>query len=263
LTREQAAPKGAACLHIAKECKMAAYYPNFSENFSVFRHDADFCGRMKPGALLRYAQQTAVDQNTHLGLTNDYYIEHQLAYLLARQTLHFTRVPVIDEVLRFTTVPEQSKRAANKRVTLVEDAEGKQVALVDSLWVLVNTETRRIIRRPGEEIEHFWNQEVPDGLNFLLPKAEQLENLAPRQADYLLCDLNGHINNCCYADLACASVPLEPLSRQPIRTLSIVYHREVPLGETLTLARGQAGEGWYTIGTRTDGETAFEAYCAL
>lgn len=242
---------------------MKEYYPNYTEAFSVMRHDADFMGRMKPGALLRYAQQTAVNQNTGLGLTNNWYVEHQLAYLLAKQTLAFTRVPCIDEKLIFTTVPEVSKRAANKRLTLVMDASGREVACVDSRWVLVDTETRRILRRSSPLVEKYWNETVERQMDLRIPKAETLTPLPPRQADYLLCDLNGHINNCCYADLTCTAVPIERLRQAPISRLTITYHREVPLGEMLALACGEAEGGWYMLGSREDGLPAFEAFCAL
>ncbi len=246
-----------------KEQETMNYYPNFSENFNVMRHDADFLGRMKPAALLRYAQQTAVDQNTGLGLTNDFYVQNQLAYLIVKQALEFTRVPVIDEVLTFTTVPEVSKHAANKRLTLVTDAAGREVACVDSRWVLVDTDSRRILRHSSPLVEKYWNAEVERSMEQTVPKAETLAALPPRRADYLLCDLNGHINNCCYADIACTAVPLEALKNAPIRSLRIIYHREVPLGEELRLACGEAGEGWYTLGSREDGMPAFEAYCGL
>lgn len=238
-------------------------YPNFTEQFFVNRHDADFMGYLKPGALLRYAQQLATDQNTRLGFTNDFYVEHHLAYLLAKQALEFVRVPRIDETLTLTTVPEKSKRAVNKRLTLVQDAQGREVACVDSRWVLVDTDTRRILRRSSPLVEPYWNDTVERALEQAVPKAEQLHALPPRRADYLLCDLNGHLNNCCYADLACASVPLEAVREKPIRTLRIVYHREVALGQQLSLAAGQAGNGWYTCGTREGGELAFEAFCTV
>ncbi|MCI2046773.1 MAG: thioesterase [Faecalibacterium sp.] len=240
-----------------------AYDPNFTEQFFINRHDADFMGRLKPGSLLRFAQQLATDQNTKLGFTNDFYVEHQLAYLLARQTLVFSRVPVIDETLTMTTVPEQSKHAVNKRLTLVNDEQGNEVACVDSRWVLVDAATRHILRHGSPLLEPHWNADVARTLDQTIPKAQTTAALAPRHADYLLCDLNGHINNCAYADLACASVPLDTVRQAPIRRLSIVYHREVPLGEMLSLASGTAENGWYTVGTKAGGDAAFEAWCCV
>ena len=240
-----------------------AYHPNFTETFFINRHDADFMGNLKPGSLLRFVQQLATDQNTNLGFTNDFYVAHALAYLLAKQTLVFSRVPRIDETLTMTTMPEMSKHAVNKRLTLVNDEQGNEIACVDSRWVLVDAETRRILRHGSPLLEPYWNENVPRTLDQTIPKAAQTVVLTPRHADYLLCDLNGHINNCAYADLACASVPLEAVRQAPISRLSIVYHREVPLGEMLSLASGQAESGWYTVGTKADGDTSFEAWCCV
>lgn len=238
-----------------------SYYPDYSEQIFINRHDADFMGYLKPGSLLRYAQQVATDQNTHLGFTPEFFVENHFVYLLAKQALEFYRVPRIDETLTVTTVPEKSRRAVNKRLTLVQDEQGKEVAFVDSRWVLVDTETRRIMRRASPLTEPYWNDRVERELEQNFPRAQELTDMPPRRADYLLCDLNGHLNNCCYADLACTAVPLEQVRRAPIRTMRIVYHREVPLGQMLSLAFGAAEGGWYTLGTREDGEKAFEAFC--
>ena len=57
-------------------------------------------------------------------------------------------------------------------------------------------------------------------------------------------------------------MPLDWVREKPIRSLRIVYHREIALGQQLFLAAGPAENGWYTRGTRAGGENAFEAFCA-
>ena len=239
-----------------------SFYPDFTETFFINRHDADFMGYLKPGSLLRYVQQIATDQNTRLGFTNDFYDQNHFVYLLARQAVEFARVPRIDETLTLTTIPEKSRRAVNKRLTIAVDEAGGEVACVDSRWVLVDTDTRRILRHASPLMEPYWNDTVERALEQSFPRAETLTELPPCRADYMNCDLNGHLNNCSYADLACAAMPLDWVREKPIRSLRIVYHREIALGQQLFLAAGPAENGWYTRGTRAGGENAFEAFCA-
>lgn len=239
-----------------------ADYPNFSETFPLFRHEGDLKGRMKPGALLRYAQQIATDQGNRIGLTNEFYRENHLAYLLARQSLEFTRIPLVDEVLTYTTVPERSRRACNKRLTLVTDAQGREVACVDSRWILVDIDTRRIVRRPPASLDDFWNESVERALSQRIPKAQALQSAGLRRADYSLCDLNGHLNNTCYVDLACDLLPQQPVLERGVGRVAVVYHREVPFGESLELLYGPAEEGAYVCGMR-GGLPAFEAWCGF
>lgn len=237
-------------------------YPNFSETFPLFRHEGDLKGRMKPGALLRYAQQIATDQGNRIGLDREFYRKNHLAYLLAKQSLEFTRIPLVDENLTYTTVPERSRRACNKRLTLVTDEQGREVACVDSRWILVDTDTRRIVRRPPASLDGFWNESVDRELSQRIPKAEALQSAGLRRADYSLCDLNGHLNNTCYVDLACDLLPQSQVAAQGVRRVAIVYHREVPFGEYLELNYGQAEDGTYVCGIR-NGLPAFEAWCGF
>ena len=48
-----------------------------------------------------------------------------------------------------------------------------------------------------------------------------------------MCDLNGHINNSLYLDIACDALPQEVVEAAPLSFASIKYHREVPMGQTV------------------------------
>lgn len=238
-------------------------YPNYTKSFFINRHDVDFCGWLKPGSLLRYAQQIATDQCEALGFDTAYYQKNRFTYLLAKQGLEFTRVPRMDETITLVTMPERTRRARNRRVTAVLDASGTQIAQVDSFWVAVDLDTRHILRRGNADVEGYWNErlDAPE-MDMSILKAETLTPGRQCTADYLNCDTNGHINNCVYADLACASLPTEALRERPVRKMVVNYHREVPLGDEMQLFSGAAGEGLYVCGTRlSDQMPAFEAYC--
>lgn len=68
-----------------------------------------------------------------------------------------------------------------------------------------------------------------------------------RTASYSLCDLNGHVNNACYLDIACDALPLEVVEAGPLKFVSVKYHREIPLGsqvEVFYAPRPMAGMWW-------------------
>ena len=109
----------------------------YTENFQVYRHDGDCYGCVQPATMLRYAQQIAGEHAIALGLDDALYARTHTAYVLVKQALRFDRVPRVDEHLTLITKPEALKRAVNKRITQVLDAEGRQAALVDSRWVLM------------------------------------------------------------------------------------------------------------------------------
>ena len=237
--------------------------PNpYFEVYPVLQHDGDMYHRMKPSALLRYTQQIATTHAAKLGLDSAFYRDNHLAFLLAKQALEFTRIPEVDEVLTYTTYPEQSRRASYKRVTIVTDEQGREVACVDSRWILVDTDTRRIVRRPPAVMEGLWLPEVERTLDQIVPKAETLRDGGVRRADYSMCYTNGQMNNTNYIDLACDLIDPQRLKAGGVRRVTVCYHREIPYGEMVALQIGNVQNGVYVCGTR-DGLPAFEAYCGF
>ena len=63
-----------------------------------------------------------------------------------------------------------------------------------------------------------------------------------------MCDLNGHINNSLYLDIACDALPQEVVEAAPLSFASIKYHREVPMGQSVQVfyapSKETAGMCW-------------------
>lgn len=124
----------------------------YTQKFTVYRTDGDHLGHVKLGALLRYAQQVATAHAEAVGLDDALYRKTHTAYVLAKLALHVTRLPRVDEELTLVTQPERCKRAVNKRITHFYDADGAEVATMDSRWVLIDTEKRMILRKHPEPV---------------------------------------------------------------------------------------------------------------
>ena len=56
---------------------------------------------------------------------------------------------------------ERCKRAVNKRITHFYDADGAEVAAMDSRWVLIDTDKRMILRKHPEQFADQWAEDVP------------------------------------------------------------------------------------------------------
>lgn len=237
----------------------------YTKQFQVYRHDGDHRGLLKPGALLRYAQQIATEHAEAVGLTDELYTATHTAFVLAKTALHIDRTPRVDEILTLHTRPEKTKRAVNKRITEVLDAQGRPVALLDSRWVLIDTDKRTILRRHPEQFNEAWAPDVPRELPMRMTKApaDLCEAAGTYTASYSLCDMNGHLNNTRYADIVCDALPGELWDGGELADLLIFYHREVPRGGQFTLARAETAPGqWYFNAVR-DGLSAFEASAAF
>lgn len=238
----------------------------YTAEYKLYRHDGDFRGMAKPGALLRYSQQIATEHAQALGLTDELYARTHTAYVLAKQALHIVRTPRVDETITLKTEPEALRRAVNRRFTTFVDAQGREVACTDARWVLIDTEKRMILRKHPEEFPtKDWPETVERELPIKIKKAnrEDCEQLGSHRADYSRCDMNGHMNNTVYADLICDALPPEIWHTQMVTDLIIYYHKEVAFGESTCLYRSQLqNDHWYIGGWQGD-TCNFEAEVTL
>ena len=237
--------------------------PNFyTETATVLNADADFRSLLKPSALLRYVEQVSADHARAFGMDDKFFQDHNVAFLVGKQALQFVRVPRRTEALTLTTRAEHSRRGAIKRITTVTDAAGKLVATVDCRWILVDRTSGHIMREPNWTVENFWNETVEGELSLHTHRCKELTSAGECRASYSLCDLNGHINNAYYLDLACDALPPEVLQAGPGTFAAVNYHREIPMGDTVELLYAPSEEGWYVQG-RHDGRTSFECYLKI
>ena len=235
----------------------------YTETMTVMNADADFRSLLKPSALLRYVEQVSADHARTFGMTDQFFKNHGVAFLVGKQALKFDRVPQRAEKLTLLTRAEASRRGSVKRITTVTDAEGKQVAMVDCRWIVVSLAENRILREPGWTVDGFWNETVEGELPLQLHKCrEGLTSAGEWTVRYSQCDLNGHLNNAFYLDLVCDALPLDVVRKGPVTFASINYHREVPMGETVEVFYAPSAEGWYIIG-KHNGQTSFESYLEL
>lgn len=233
----------------------------YTQTYTICRHDGDHHGNAKPGALLRYGQQIATMHAEAAGLNDELYAATHTAYVLAKLALHIDRTPRVDETLTVTTRPERCKRAVNKRITFFNDAAGRQVAVLDSRWVLIDTDKRLILRKHPEAFNDCWAEDVPFELPMKMVKAVP-EDCAPAgeyTATYSRCDMNGHMNNTRYVDILCDALPWNVWDEGEVRDLKVYYHREVPRGASFALLQAQTGEKQYYFCGQREEKASFEA----
>ncbi len=221
--------------------------------------ECDFTLRLTMGGLLRMVQEISTLHCTLLGVTGERYRETHTAFLLAKLCAQvYEDIPAGSEVL-LTTRPASPTRAIYPRYTAITMGD-KLAAAVYAQWVLVDTDTRRILRKTPEALGlPFSGDPVPE-LPIRIPKADGTEVLLGEEtARYSRCDQNRHMNNTRYADIICDYLPPERFQSGPVRELAVSYHRELPMGGTLRLYSREEGPGRYYFQGRGEEQVCFEA----
>ena len=114
--------------------------------------ECDFNLRLTAGGLLRLVQEVSTRHCTLLGITMERYQQTHTAFLLAKLCARvYEDIPAGAEVT-ITSLPSSPIRAVYHRYTTLSLPDGRTAAAVDARWMLVDTQSRRILRRAPEEL---------------------------------------------------------------------------------------------------------------
>lgn len=227
----------------------------YSKEVTIQYYECDYRNDIRLSFLLKHAQQVAMEQCDKLGIGYDFMDSVNKAFLLAKLKGTIHRLPKAGEKLLIRTIPFMPVKAQYQRLIEFYDEQQQLVVKLDTRWLLVDTETRKILRKMPLEMEGQFNQPV-ELEDFRIPRVkEPLEERETIQVRYSQIDTNHHMNNTIYADVItdCAEDYLIETEENPIESFAIVYHHEAKLGEKINLFRKMTEEGLIVQGKKTEG----------
>lgn len=235
----------------------------YEKEITVEHYQCDLRDQLPMGGLLRQIQQISTDHCDALGITAQRYQDTNTAFLLAKISVECLRPIVAGERLRVVTRPSAPVRAIYYRFTSILDEQGREICSADARWTLIDTQKRRILRNPPPALGLPFTAPAERTLELSMPRPAELERLGEFTASYSRTDRNGHLNNTFYADLTCDALPLEQISQRSLRCMTLYYHKELRLGQSMELFRAPEGpDGWYVCGTLPQGK-CFEAHAVF
>ncbi len=231
----------------------------FQDAFCVHQYECDMQNRLSPGAALRRVQQISTGHCTAHGLTEQVYLDTHTVFLLAKTELVFHQPILVNTSITLITEAYAPVRASFLRKVSFCDAHGETLAQAHSVWVLVDTNTRRIMRRPPDDIARFFAQNEAKAADISIEKTADILPVADITARYTMCDQNGHINNTVYADILCDTTDAALFAHTYLQKAVIAYHSEVPLGKRFTVNRGALSDTAFYYSGISDAANHFEA----
>lgn len=226
----------------------------YKRELTVDVHDVDFNGVAKASALMRYMQSAAQGQLTENGLSYDDMRKMRRAFLLSKIRIEFTDTLRAYEPLVAVTFPCESRGYSFLRCYKLLRG-GETVARAASVWALIDTETRELVKVNDFELglDVYAPLDMPL-TRIVMPKT--VTEVGRYTVTYGAADQNRHMNNTVYPDMYANFLPL---NNKRIESLTVSYLNEALLGEELTVLRGEQNGAYYFRTLRTDGKTNTEA----
>ena len=234
--------------------------------------------RLRTSVLFTMLQEAAIAHTEELGMGREKTLDRGLLWIVTMQRAEVLRMPHYDEDIILRSWPGRTMHLLFPRYFSLETASGEPLLKASSIWSLIDEKTRSLIfpEKYGIEIEG-----VITGDEISLPSSprplkkpaadEQPEGLIIASkyftVPYSFTDLNGHMNNTRYFDLAedliTESVPgfsaqagqTEALSP---RLISTEFSKEVRLGESITFRLEGQGCTFYITGTNASCQVCFK-----
>ncbi len=217
--------------------------PIYRQEFYVSDAAVDRYGRLKPSALLTFAQEVAGQHCTLLSLGYDALAKKRMFWAVIRQRVLLTRLPLLGETITVETWPMPTTRVAFPRSTVAYDSRGEELFRSISLWVLMDSGSRGMIL-PGKSgvivggTLRGTELAVPGSL---APK--HLENTLKRTVRYSELDRNGHMNNTRYLDWVDDLLTSAFHQAHTLREFTVCYLSEALEGETMNVFWQLTGDG--------------------
>lgn len=224
------------------------------EEFTVCQYECDHWDRMTHGAFLRRAQEISNAHCDILGLTLEAHRKTHTVFLLSRMSIQvFARMPSIFEPVRIETRAYGMTRATFHRMTSIHTPAGEKLCEVDSRWVLVDTDSWRILRTLPKAFEGiFPNIPCPELHSLDIERPAELRFIEELLASYSRCDRNGHVNNAQYADIICDHLPIQQLAQGPPQKMLLYFRSEIPMEQSFTLSGGETESGFYFLASHQE-----------
>ena len=223
-------------------------------------HDADYNGVISTSALMKYIQNAAQTQLTLNGMSYEQLRDMKRAFILSRIKMEFTEPVRAYEHITAVTYPCDSRGYSFLRCYALEK-DGRTVGRAVSMWALIDTETRALVKVNDFELGLETHEPHTLALSrFTTPATARV--VGTYTVNYGDTDQNRHMNNTRYPDMYSNFLPLDG---KRIRTLSINYLNEAPMGATLRVERadGMDGYTYYFRTIREDGKVNTEAEVVL
>lgn len=221
----------------------------FYKDVEVRFYDCDSKNTARIESILRIMADFAGIAFAAKGYSHKWLWEHQSVFLITKAAIRIHRAPICDETVHVETWEVGMKGVQFYRDFIFYDQSGNPIVEGKTAWVVVNPETREILK-PSEVPAKFdpYPEKAANTLPLTRLKSDTvLETKGHRKIVYSDIDKNRHTYNAAYAAISCDFLPYEIMSRK-LKDVRIYFKQEALLGETLQIKNAVEKNCAYTEG---------------
>lgn len=212
----------------------------YTQKITIPCYNADAFWSLKPASFMDFAQEAANCHATILGFGYDDLIASRTAWVLSRMHVEFVDTPKWRDEVTLQTWHKGLNRLFFLRDYIMTDNEGRPRVKATSSWLVMNLDTRRLVRDPklmdeGGVCTENVIEKPADKVS--MPKDIEVELVMTHKVAYSDIDLNSHANNAVYMHWAMDAVDHTVTSAKKVKSFTINFNHEIKPQENVELYR--------------------------
>ena len=212
----------------------------FTQKFAIPCYNTDASWRLKPASFMDLAQEAANQHATVLGFGYDDLIASRTAWIISRMHIEFVDTPKWREEVILQTWHKGLNRLFFLRDFIMTDIEGKVRVKATTSWLVMNLDTRRLVRDPNLlDADGVCAENVIEAPadKVQMPKDVETVLALTHKVEYSDVDMNAHANNAMYMQWAMDAAGYEVTSVRSVKSLTINFNHEIKPQDDVSLYR--------------------------
>ena len=208
----------------------------YERNYFIHYYDVDLKKKASISSLLRYFEDIAILHSEHVNRGIDYYIMHHVGWVLYKWDIKIIRYPEFRETIKVRTRPSYLKGFQAYRYFDVLDSKGNQIVSANSMWLFLNTDTKKPTRITEDIFEGYGvDKNKMTELEFgIIKEISKVDAEKDFDVRYIDIDSNHHVNNIKYVEWALELVPQNIVNDYNLNRLKVNYKRETAYGKNIS-----------------------------
>ena len=229
----------------------------YRKEYTVLSKDVDPNRDMRISVLFSMLQEAAIAHTTELGMGRHMTLDKGLLWIITLADISVNRLPVYDENIVIESWPGKTMHVYFPRYSRILSESGEILIEASMIWGLMDSGSRHLIFPEEHDIVLPENKDMP---TLVFPKTPVIKNgvsTVPFTVPRSYMDINGHMNNTRYFDLAEDRMHEKHLNATPKRIRSS-FSLEIPFGAEVSL-RQEVSDNTYALeGHSADNKTYFK-----
>jgi len=209
--------------------------------------EVDMHKKLRTSAMFTLLQDAASRHCDLIDLGPEHTLGRGFLWVITRQKAEIISLPGYEDEITVETWPGPTKHVIFPRYYQIKDSAGNVLVKASSVWTLIDASTRSLATfdKHGIKIEG-----LVTGEEITLPRAPDTLEISEEHdftVPYSYIDINGHMNNTRYLDLA-EDLIESPAAGDELRAITVEYSNEARIGEKLNISIGKEGKKYYVCG---------------